>query len=123
MKFTSKQLAEAMGLKVGDRIDIKDLNDKHHICKLKADYELYDNNGDFVDLKYIVNHDIEILPPKKKVGDLICEEVACESCPLSDCCCAGSSESLFNNMEAWYEEHHDKEIYDILKARLDKEVK
>lgn len=124
MKFTSEQLANAMGLKVGDRIDIKDLKDKHHICKLKADYMLCDNNGDFVDLKYIVNHEIEILPPiKKKVGDLICKDTICRDCPLCIIHCANmTNESLYDNFEYTFEDIDDKEIYDILKARLDKEI-
>lgn len=121
MKFTNNDLAKAMGLEIGDRVRVKCADGSSYIYKLNSDYSLSCNRV-HIHLDSIIELDYEIIPRKKKVGDLICEDVACESCPLSDCCFSSSSNSLFNNLEAWYEEHHDKEIYDILKSRLDKGV-
>ena len=77
-------------------------------------------------LKYcLMNTDKIIkLPKKKHVGDLICKDLKCENCPLySINCDAGDAYSnLYRNLEYHYEQFKDKEIYDILKKRLDKEI-
>lgn len=60
----------------------------------------------------------------KHIGDLICKELKCENCPLySINCDAGDAYSnLYKNLEFHYEQFKDKEIYDLFKKRLDKEI-
>ena len=118
MKFTSKDLAQAMGLKPGDKVKF----DNGEIAKVTEDYEL-----DFYPLKaslsVLVDEEYEISPRKKKIGDLFCDEVECTKCPLRAGYCRGlAHDSLYDNLEQTFAEIEDKEIYDILKARLDMEV-
>ena len=60
----------------------------------------------------------------KYIGDLICKDLKCENCPLySINCDAGDAYSnLYKNLEYHYEQFKDKEIYDLFKKRLDKEL-
>lgn len=60
----------------------------------------------------------------KYIGDLICKELECKNCPLySINCDAGDTYSnLYKNLEFHYEQFKDKEIYDLFKKRLDKEI-
>ena len=72
--------------------------------------------------------DFEILPRPKRVGELKCGELECQECPLrtircdkddidiKDCSLYYILESVLVGAE------FDQEIYDLLKARLDKEV-
>ena len=61
---------------------------------------------------------------KKHIGDLICRELKCENCPLhcTNCREVDIYNTLYENLEEHYSFFKDKEIYDILKKRLDKEV-
>lgn len=64
----------------------------------------------------------------KRVGDLKCSnEIKCEQCPLRLICKFLDFvyvDSLYNVLEIFKEnEFFDQEIYDLLKARLDREVK
>lgn len=62
------------------------------------------------------------LPKKKHVGDLKCEDTECKYCPLYGIHCFPTNDNLYNILEKWLEVYKDKEIYNIIKARLDKEV-
>ena len=62
------------------------------------------------------------IPKKKHVGDLQCEDVDCKDCPLYAIHCFPNPDTLNVVLEKWLEVYGDKEIYEILKARLDKEV-
>ena len=116
-RLTSKDLAQAMGLKPGDKVKF----DNGEIAKVTEDYDL-----DFYPLKaslsVIIDEEFEILQPKKKIGDLFCDEISCEKCPLRAGYCRGlAHDSLYENLEQTFAEIEDKEIYNILKSRLDKE--
>ena len=118
MKFTSEDLAKAMGVKVGDRIKVN-WQKGNKIYKITEYYDLRDQEDFYIRLTEIINQDYEILPRKKKVGDLICKELNCVNCPLYKFLCKSSDDLytiLFNNYK------DDKEAYDFLKARLDKEI-
>lgn len=126
MKFTSEDLAKAMGLKIGDRIKLEN----GEIAEVIEDYDLWFESSELkrYGLYTISGQNFEILPPKnikKKVGDLICcNGIYCADCPLHIMHCEEMrDESLYDNLEYIFEDINDKEIYDILKARLDKEVK
>ena len=118
MRFTSEDLAKSMGLNVGDRIKFSN----GEIAIVDENYIL-----DFYPWKSglatLVNEDFEILPQKKRVGELLCKDLDCERCTFNslNCAISGGDSNLYEHLEGWYEKFQDKEIYDILKARLDKE--
>lgn len=119
-RLTSKDLAQAMGLKPGDKIKLNN----GEIAKVTEDYEL-----DFYPLKtslsVIIDEEFEISPRKKKIGELTCEEISCEKCPMEAIYCGTfrlKKDVLYDVLSEWFKECNDKEIYDILKARLDMEV-
>lgn len=135
MKFTSEDLMKAMGLQVGDRIKVTfkdDTIEEYEIIKydngniiLHDDFHGYDDH-----VGYLLDNEIEILPRPKRVGDMMCGELFCKHCPLK--MLAGCEEMQGDN--TLYEcleecktifidsEIYDDEIYNIIKARLDKEV-
>ena len=129
MKFTSEDLMKAMGLQVGDRVKVNLVNGKtkiYEVIKYLSSLNeekicLTENKS----LSYLLNVDFEILPRPKRVGDTYCQE-NCENCPLMCVCdadCDYEGQTLFDVFN--YEliaVHNDQEIYDLLKARLDKEV-
>ena len=132
MKFTSEDLMKAMGLQVGDRVKIYSTPSYSNIYTVVIDKEeglsLVDTNGEIYLMEYIVNLDFEILPRPKRVGDLNCNDFnECDSgCPLRWLCCNNQHEE-HNCDITLYEvlERHkidDKEVYNVFKNRLDKEV-
>ena len=63
-----------------------------------------------------------------KKGELICRKLKCHECPISSINCASSildtnNKTLYTILEIWEDLYEEKEIYDILKSRLDKEEK
>lgn len=118
MKFTSEMLMEAMGIKIGDTIK---LNGKTHTFTIKKDGTLICKNV----LKQLIDQDFEILPKPKRVGDLKCSQFdTCETWPLQFIC--NLYDSPFNDDNSLYNiltkiDVYDQEIYNLLKARLDKE--
>lgn len=120
MKFTSEDLAKAMGLRVGDKIKLKN----GEIAEVIEDYDLWFESSEFKrhGLYTIIGQNFEIVRTKKKVGEQLCRAIECQYCPLSGCCRNVQNRSLLTNLKFWNDRYNDKEIYDILKARLDKEV-
>lgn len=60
---------------------------------------------------------------KKHVGDKKCEEFhKCENCPFKYLSCGNKGNTLYEILGLWLNRSNDKEIYDILKKRLDNEV-
>ena len=133
MKFTSDDLMKAMGLQVGDRVKTKyniyTISDTAGVCNLE------DETGEQYSIIRILNTDYEILPRAKRIGDLKCCEVYCKQCPLMNICPYSviedkedtGNQTLYEILEAHKrydidENVFDQEIYDLLKARLDKEV-
>ena len=74
--------------------------------------------------------DFEILPKPKRVGDLKCNEFDdCSKCPLRSICSILIYDvvdiTFYEILEKYIKSgksSFDQEIYDFLKARLDKEV-
>ena len=125
MKFTNSDLAKAMGLKIGDRVKVKSAVNDSAVYELDSSYCLSGNHI-HIHLDSIIELDYEILPKKKKVGELLCKDVDCDTCPLRTLHCdAAYSDTLYKILERHFAEIgiKDKEIYNILKARLDKEMK
>ena len=143
MKFTSEDLMKAMGLQVDDEVkyngDIYRLmhEEKHNIYVFVL---LRDKSVCFAPT-YLIDQDFEILPRPKRVGDLKCavEQKLCGQCPTRIICThhackeLGAGNTLYEYLETYktnifeddedeYVYDFDQEIYDLLKARLDKEV-
>ena len=125
-KFTSKDLMKAMGLQVGDRI--KCAINEYTIVKIN-DEVFYEREGNVYSMVNLVNRDFEILPRPKRVGDLTCKDVSvesCNKCPIR-CICnvelTSDTTPFYEILEDFkYDTIFDQEIYDLLKARLDKEM-
>lgn len=134
MKFTSEDLMKAMGLKVGDRVKTKD-NFIFEIVKndfyfLKG-INIPENRG----LEFLIGLEVDIVPRPKRVGDLDINDKDIyynyKLTPLldykSNLCDWGigvpEPKNLYEVLEHWQKYNKDQEIYNLLKARLDKEVK
>lgn len=133
MKFTSQDLMKAMGLSVGDKVKVTfkdDTIEEYEIIKhdngnviLHDDFYGYDDH-----IGHLLDQEIEILPRPKRVGDLKCKEQECRTCPIRFICQEDRpiNNTLYFNLELYKKDqsiHYDQEIHDLLKARLDKEVK
>ena len=124
MKFTSEDLAKAMGVKVGDIIKVN-WPKGNKIYKITEYYDLRDQEDFYIRLTEIINQDYEILPRKKKVGEQLCGKIGCADCPLHGINCVLESIeylSLYERLKAWHRKYKDDKLYNELKARLDKEV-
>ncbi len=125
MKFTSKELAKAMNLKIGDKIK---LNKRNYTISEHNENIVIETLNDYYQLTYLIGKDYEILPKPKRVGDLLCDDFeGCDyGCPLEWLCCNHCCTehdidiSLYDVLD--YYKINDQEIYDLLKARLDKVV-
>lgn len=132
MKFTSEDLIKAMGLSVGDKVKVTfkdDTIEEYEIIKydngniiLHDDFHGYDDH-----VGYLLDHEIEILPRPKRVGDLRCDDFECCDCPIGFLCdykipkyAENKEPTLYQMLE--YYNVTDQEIHNLLKARLDKEV-
>lgn len=133
MKFTSEDLMKAMGLQVGDKIKVfKDNTDTYkagvyqlEVCVPNWYVLVHIEDEDYrFKLKWLVDLEYEILPKPKRVGELKCGGDYCNKCPLNFVCKNTKKrvvgETLYEILEYFYID--DQEIYDLLKARLDKEV-
>lgn len=129
MKFTSEDLMKAMGLQVGDKFIVNE-NEKpsYEVIKEQNIHKFKSIHlGTTYPLSYLINMTYEILPKPKRFGDLKCEEVDfnCNECPIRAICLLNKKSderTLYAELELWNEYAKDQEIYDLLKARLDKEV-
>lgn len=133
MKFTSEDLMKAMGLQVGDKIKFCD--DIFELKKVDGLFMFFNtkNKNELFWVVHLIDQEFEILPRPKRVGDLKCEYyVNCDDgCPLCWLCTHYDRNMLskeiredFNLYDILNAHNFDfaDEIYDLLKARLDKEV-
>ena len=105
-------------------------------CKIDAKLQgYYFDDEDWIFfgelLKDLLNGSNKIikLPKKKHVGDKKCLDFKdCKDCPFKviDCLEADDKKihiyTLYDILDIWFQLYKDQEIYEILKARLDKEV-
>lgn len=129
------------------KLYLTDLGNYYLNCtKYDEETKMYSTKD--MELIDLLDKDVEILPRPKRVGDLKCgfkKELggigSCATCPVRIICghytCRdelGAGDSLYEYLETYKtkikEEYEgedyndfDQEIYDLLKARLDKEVK
>lgn len=130
MKFTSEELLQSMGLAVGDRVKLPEgyytfIFDVK-LNKYNKPY-LSDGEKQSKEITILLDRNFEILPRPKRVGQLTCREIKdCRTCPLWWICFIKikakdeMETSLYEMLESFVVT--DQEIYDLLKARLDKEV-
>ena len=118
MKFTSEDLVKLLGIKIGEKIKYT----SGEVADVIKDYIL-DFHPWRIGIWILIDEDFEILPQKKKLGEKICIDFRCSNCPLHRIRCFEENYdwSLYEILDNWYEKFQDKELYDILKARLDKE--
>lgn len=122
MKYTSEMLMKAMGLQVGDKI--KFYNEVFTIVEIPNNIGIENDTG-LYNIDILLNKDYEILPKLKRVGDLKCGDFKdCNKCPLVLCCDLIDGFSTKDTFDEILETLiiRDQEIYDLLKARLDKVV-
>ena len=126
-KFTSKDLLDALGLQVGDKIifcndifELKEIDGLFIFCNIN-------NKNEGFWIVHLIDQDFDILPKPKRVGDLKCGELdSCRACPLQWPCFREVDEKmdmetlLYEQLESFV--ITDQEIYNLLKNRLDKEV-
>lgn len=127
MLKTSKDFMKWLGLQVGDRIKIEKSD---CIYIIDDEYKIVHENGltsnySYMSIRDLIDLEVEILPRPKRVGDLKCDK-QCDKCPLRalDSCAMFGRITLYEILEEVYNdwENKDQEIYDLLKARLDKVV-
>lgn len=120
MKFTSEDLLNAMGLKIGDRIKV-DLYDV--IFEIKRSLRLSHSLTTY-DLTFLIDKEFEILPRRKILGNKLCRDFTCDKCPLKSFQFCRKSHfanpTLYDLIEGL--KTADEELYDFYKKRLDKEV-
>jgi hypothetical protein len=133
MKFTSEDLLKAMGLKIGDVIKTS-VGDIFEIVKDDFIYlYLKNDEGRATDWQssYLINLEFEIITPKKKIGDMKCDEMLCRKCPLKAIDCDARGKTLYEALEIYRKhlnnyngslEPFEKTIIASIKAELDKEV-
>jgi len=131
MKKSNKEVLDFLGLKVGDMVKTGILNcDYCDYFVIKRDGLEYAESAHcstwcISNLASILfEHEYEIATPKKKIGEMKCEDfVRCKGCPFalnnpaSNVCCIGNGNKTFREIV----ESTQKELDDI-KSRLDKEV-
>ena len=139
MKFTSEDLLKSMGLQVGDRVKAtfetpvrmgEKVHNEDWIVNVVSNVwcNIGIEHDDVIQpITKLIDLDFEILPRPKKVGDLKCKEINCRTCPIRIICLEDRhiSNSLYFNLELYNNDqciNFDQEIYNLLKARLDKEV-
>ena len=134
MKFTSLDLMKAMGLNVGDRVKTNDgilelFMDNENRLRWKIIESKVFIVFKFLTFEYIYNIDYEILQRPKRVGELKCCDYVedCSKCPVRVLCGDYSNEqdTFYEMLQGFVDlsgDFFDQEIYDLLKARLDKVV-
>ena len=134
MEKTSKEFMGWLGLQVGDKVEIH--NDIYEVKQsvLGTIYLRNDFLDDELEIVDLLDKEYEILPRPKRVGDLKCNDDCYRNnckCPLRTIChrCSAmdGSKTLYEFLEHYktmFEDdiEFDQEIYDLLKARLDKVV-
>lgn len=114
--FTTNDLLKAMKLSIGDKIRLNNIIytittiDGKIICKSDTTTKKL---SAFIDTDYT---------KVSTVGDTKCKG-NCEECPLyAICVCDEDGDILYNILENYEIKRYDKEIYNILINRLNKEI-
>ena len=135
-KITSEDFMQWLGIQVGDKVKIETLEPNGDGTYTKK-YEVYDVvyddffgfilslKNDKFPITNIIGLNFDIIPKHRKVGDLKCGDFqGCDKCPFRFHHVSGhyKEQTLYEILEEWLDKTQDQEIYNLLKARLDKEV-
>lgn len=129
MKFTSKDLMNAMGLKKGDTIRIAAtglLFSEDIVCKVCSDNNAawLETKDSKISLDSLIGMEFEVV--SDSIGHTVCKDWHCHKCPLrmlTGCESVNPDMTLYQCLEYIKDdigELFDQEIYDLIKARLDK---
>ncbi len=139
MKKTNEELLEFFGLKVGDKVKIEGY-DKPFVIFEKSGIQYVEemskdricSTWDIIDfIRALLRTEYEVIAPKKKVGELICDKIFCIKCPLRAIDCEKLSITLYEALEKYLNNFNsfnsslkpfEKAFIDALKAELDKDV-
>lgn len=139
MKKTNEELLEFFGLKVGDKVKVDGYYYPFVIVeengKISAKRENSLSSWDYYDIGKLTNvllkNEYDFVKPKKKIGDIKCDEISCRKCPLRAIDCTAKGKTLYEALEKYREylngfggslEPLEKTIIASIKAELDKEV-
>ena len=99
MRFTKKDLVEAMGLKPGDKIKLKDCGNSYTITNK---YHIVNKYGEEFTPLIICDAEFEIVTHMKKVGEMVCTDILCEGCPLYRITCMYKNDvTLYEALDNW----------------------
>ena len=142
MKKTNEEILQFYGLKVGDKIKVDGyyypfvIVEESGIQYVKSNWTCGSRCNIIDFIHKLLGNNYEIIKPKKKVGELICdEEIICAKCPLKAISCSYNNDTLYEQLEKYIEDLNsfssplkpfEKAFIDALKVELkvelDKEV-
>lgn len=128
-KEKEKLVLDALGLKVGDIVNIKfsNIENKEYEIKKYDYYFALDGEGT-LSISSLLNFDFEKIVAKKKKGEMKCEGMStdngCKNCPLKTlyrCGCSNKTETVNDCLES-IKEYIDPRVYEAYKDALNDEV-
>lgn len=134
MKKTTKEYLEFLGLKVGDKIKIKDEPNREYeiVSETGNDFSLRRRDSHlfgvaitYISLDYLLDKEYEIVSKPTKLGDFKCGEKRCDSCPLRmlDCLIEkGGDITLYEMLDETCkvkEVKKESKLYKVFKEMLD----
>ena len=146
MKKASNELLQFFGLKIGDKIKVEGFINPFVILE-ESGTQYFEEIGykgykgictswDIIDFIHkLLGNEYEIIPPKKKIGEIKCDEMLCKNCPLRtvNCDivnCDIDSSTLYEVLEKYEKDLNfynplkpfEKALIGALKAELEKDV-
>ena len=143
MKKTNEELLQFFGLKIGDKIKVDGyycpfVIDEENGIQYFEEFEEIGYKGykgictswDIIDFIHkLIGNEYEIIKPKKKIGEMKCDEMLCSKCPLRAVDCdITSSRTLYESLEKYLNSFNsslkpfEKTFIDAIKVELDKDV-
>ena len=125
MNENVRKVFDMLGIKPNTWFRVDGIKEKIFI---NEDLIIKDEEGFFRDklLRPILTGEYKIikLSDKQHIGDLNCNMIDCKCCPLNsiNCFFGDTSITLYEKLRQHYFRFQNKEIYDLLKKRLDEEI-
>ena len=142
MKKTSNELLQFFGLKIGDKIKIEGFINPFVIFEDSGIQYVEETGKNWIPISArkkwgiiafiheLLGNEYEIIKPKKKIGEMKCDEMLCRKCPLRAVDCDIDSSTLYEVLEKYEKDLNfynplkpfEKAFIGALKAELEKEV-